>query len=125
MRADPYQARARALALEAGLDPDAKIDRPRQRPMPTWCTFRDAARKEQVAVETGAVAAALPPQAPAFQNAPLRNWSPIPTRGPCDRACAIADGGANLERAIYIRCASRGVGPAALKRRDARMSIRA
>jgi tRNA-splicing ligase RtcB len=41
MRADPYQARARALALEAGLDPDAKIDRLGQRPMPTWCTFRD------------------------------------------------------------------------------------
>jgi tRNA-splicing ligase RtcB len=72
MRADPYQARARALALEAGLDPDAKIDRPGQRPMPTWCTFRDAARKEQVAVETAVVADALPPQAPAFQNAPLK-----------------------------------------------------
>jgi tRNA-splicing ligase RtcB len=72
MRADPYQARARALALQAGLDPDAKIDRPGQRPMPTWCTFRDAARKEQVATETAAVAGALPPQAPAFQNAPLK-----------------------------------------------------
>jgi tRNA-splicing ligase RtcB len=72
MRADPYQARARALALEAGLDPGAKIDRPGRRPMPTWCTFRDAARKEQVAVEAAAVADALPPQAPAFQNAPLK-----------------------------------------------------
>jgi hypothetical protein len=40
--------------------------------MPTWCTFRDAARKEQVAVETAAVAAALPPQAPRFQNSPLK-----------------------------------------------------
>jgi len=55
MRADPYQARARALALAAGFDPDAKIDRPGQRPMPTWRTFRDAARKERVAVETAAV----------------------------------------------------------------------
>jgi len=72
MRADPYQARAQALALEAGLDPDAKIDRPGQRPMPTWCTFRDAARKEQVAVEAATVAAALPPQAAQFQNAPLK-----------------------------------------------------
>ena len=71
MRADPYQARARALAVEAGLDPDAKIDRSGQRPMPTWCTFRDAARKQQVATETAAVAAALPPQAPQFQNSPL------------------------------------------------------
>ena len=72
MRADPYQARARALAVEAGLDPDAKIDRSGQRPMPTWCTFRDAARKEQVVTETAAVAAALPPHAPQFQNSPLK-----------------------------------------------------
>ena len=35
MRSDPYQERARALAVEAGLDPDTKIDRPGQRPMPT------------------------------------------------------------------------------------------
>src|ERR1700678_1002780 len=46
MRSAPYQARARALAVAAGLDPEAKINRPGQRPMPTWCTFRDAARKE-------------------------------------------------------------------------------
>src|SRR3979490_933233 len=72
MRSAPYQARARALAVEAGLDPDAKIDRPGQRPMPTWCTFRDAARKEQVAVGNAAVAAVLPPQAPQFQNSPLK-----------------------------------------------------
>jgi tRNA-splicing ligase RtcB len=72
MRSDPYRERARALAIEAGLDPDAKIDRPEQRPMPVWCTFRDAARKEQVATEAAAVATALPPQAPQFQNAPLK-----------------------------------------------------
>jgi hypothetical protein len=54
MRANPYQARARALAIESGLDPDAKIDRPGQRPMQTWCTFRDTARREQVAAETSA-----------------------------------------------------------------------
>src|SRR5579872_5137127 len=36
MRADPYRERARELAVEAGLDPDAKIDRPGQRPMPLW-----------------------------------------------------------------------------------------
>ncbi|WP_249146622.1 hypothetical protein [Bradyrhizobium sp. AUGA SZCCT0042] len=47
MRLDPYQERARALAVEAGLEPDAKIDRPGQRPIPVWCTFRDAARNEQ------------------------------------------------------------------------------
>src|SRR5215212_6465142 len=73
MRSDPYQERARALATQAGLDPDAKIDRPGQRPMPTWCTFRDAARKEQLAREAEAVAAdvAIAPQAVTYQNSPL------------------------------------------------------
>jgi tRNA-splicing ligase RtcB (3'-phosphate/5'-hydroxy nucleic acid ligase) len=74
MRSDPYQERARALAVEAGLDPDAKIDRPGQRPMPTWCTFRDAARKEHLAREAEAVAAdiAIKPQATQYQNSPLK-----------------------------------------------------
>ena len=74
MRADPYQERARALAIEAGLDPDAKIDRPGQRPLPTWCTFRDAARKEHLAREAEAVAAdiAIKPQAAQYQNSPLK-----------------------------------------------------
>ena len=49
-----HQERARALAIEAGLDPDAKIDRPGQRPIPTWCTFRYAARKEHLAREAQA-----------------------------------------------------------------------
>jgi tRNA-splicing ligase RtcB len=74
MRSDPYQERARALAIEAGLDPDAKIDRPGQRPMPLWCTFRDAARKEHLARQAEAVAAdiAIKPQAPEYQNSPLK-----------------------------------------------------
>jgi tRNA-splicing ligase RtcB (3'-phosphate/5'-hydroxy nucleic acid ligase) len=74
MRSDPYQERARQLAIDAGLDPDAKIDRPGQRPMPLWCTFRDAARKEQLAREAQAVAAdvAIAPQAPQYQNSPLK-----------------------------------------------------
>ena len=71
-RADPYQARARELAIAAGLDPDAKIDRPAQRPLPTWCTFRDAARAEHMAQEAAAVALTLPPQSERFQNAPLK-----------------------------------------------------
>jgi len=75
MRTDPYQERARALAAEAGLDPDARIDRPGQRSMPTWCTFRDAARKEHMARETAATSAeiaAIAPQASEFQNSPLK-----------------------------------------------------
>jgi tRNA-splicing ligase RtcB len=74
MRSDPYQERARALAVEAGLDPDARIDRPGQRSMPAWCAFRDAARKEALARETDAVAAdiAIEPQAPQYRNSPLK-----------------------------------------------------
>jgi tRNA-splicing ligase RtcB (3'-phosphate/5'-hydroxy nucleic acid ligase) len=75
MRSDPYQERARALAVEAGLDPDARLERPGQRSMPTWCTFRDAARKEHMARETEAAAAEIAmtaPQAPRFQNSPLK-----------------------------------------------------
>src|SRR5215203_5400639 len=74
MRSDPYQERARALAVEAGLDPDAKIDRPGQRPMPTWCLFRDAARKEKLARDTEGVAADIAPklQAAQYQNSPLK-----------------------------------------------------
>jgi tRNA-splicing ligase RtcB len=75
MRSDPYQERARALALEAGLDPDARIDRPGQRSMPVWCSFRDAARQEHLNRETAAASAAIAaiaPQAPQFQNSPLK-----------------------------------------------------
>jgi tRNA-splicing ligase RtcB len=75
MRSDPYQERARALAVEAGLDPDARIERPGQKSMPTWCTFRDAARKEHMARETAATSAEIAmiaPQASEFQNSPLK-----------------------------------------------------
>src|SRR5467141_3449685 len=75
MRSDPYQERARALAVEAGLDPDARIERQGQKSMPTWCTFRDAARKEHMARESAAASAEIAmiaPQAPQFQNSPLQ-----------------------------------------------------
>ena len=74
-RPDPYQTRARELAIAAGLDPDARIERPGQRSMPTWCTFRDAARAEHMARETAAAAAeiaTIAPQAAEFQNSPLK-----------------------------------------------------
>jgi tRNA-splicing ligase RtcB len=74
-RPDPYQTRARELAIAAGLDPDARIERPGQRSMPTWCTFRDAARAEQMARETAAAAAeiaTIAPQAVEFHNSPLK-----------------------------------------------------
>lgn len=74
MRADPYQERARQLAVEAGLDPDARVERPGQRSMPLWCTFRDAARKEQLARESEALAETVAgrPQAAQYQNSPLK-----------------------------------------------------
>jgi tRNA-splicing ligase RtcB len=68
-RVDAYEARARALATAAGADPDARVERPGQRSMPLWCTYRDAARAEHLAAEAAALV--LPPQAAAFQNAPL------------------------------------------------------
>jgi tRNA-splicing ligase RtcB len=74
MRSDPYQARARELCLAAGIDPDSKIDRPGQRPMPAWCTYRDAARKEQLAQEAEATAAsiaAVASQDATYADAPL------------------------------------------------------
>src|SRR5947209_2201779 len=72
---DPYQERAREMAREAGLDPDGSIKRPGQRSMPVWCTFRDAARKEHLAREAADAAKAIAaekPQAPQFQNRPLK-----------------------------------------------------
>ena len=71
-REDPYQTRARELCLAAGVDPESRIERPGQRSMPAWCAYRDTALKEHVAAEVAATAAALPPQAPQFQNAPLK-----------------------------------------------------
>jgi len=71
-RPDPYEERARELATAAGLDPDGRIERPGQRSMPVWCTFRDAARAEHFAREASALAVELTPQAAEFQNAPLQ-----------------------------------------------------
>jgi tRNA-splicing ligase RtcB len=71
-RSDPYQQRARELATAAGLDPDGRLERPGQRSMPVWCSYRDAARAEDMAKETAATAAGLPPQPPQFQNSPLK-----------------------------------------------------
>jgi tRNA-splicing ligase RtcB len=72
-RPDPYQQRAREIAAAAGLDPDGRVAVPgKPRGMPVWCTFRDAARAEQLAREAAELAAALAPQAARYQNAPLR-----------------------------------------------------
>ncbi len=71
-RADPYQQRARELAVVAGLDPDSRIERPGMRPMPAWCNFRDAARAEHMAKEAAVVASALPEQGASYKDSPLK-----------------------------------------------------
>ena len=72
---DPYESRARELALAAGVDPDSRIERPGQRSMPAWCAYRDAARNEHLAAEAAEaerLIAANSPQAPRYVNSPLR-----------------------------------------------------
>lgn len=70
-RSDPHVARARELAIAAGLDPDGKIDRPGLRPMPVWCTFRQAAIDEANAAKAKAATIELEPQKPEYANSPL------------------------------------------------------
>jgi tRNA-splicing ligase RtcB (3'-phosphate/5'-hydroxy nucleic acid ligase) len=69
-RSDVYETRARELAVLAGHEADARMAGPAGKMMPAWCTFRDAARAEHMAAEAAALV--LPPQAPAFHNAPLQ-----------------------------------------------------
>ena len=70
-RADALEARCRELAVAAGLDPDAKIPREGMRPIPTWCTFRDAARAERNADQAAALGAMLSEQPEAYRDSPL------------------------------------------------------
>lgn len=74
MRTDPYQQRARELAIAAGVDPDARIpmDGKPGRSTPAWCSFRQAARDEHVAAEAAKLGVELPPQAERFQGSPLK-----------------------------------------------------
>lgn len=64
----PMEARARELCAAAGIDPDSRVGEGRG--MPAWCTFRDAARQEHLLKEAAEVE--LPPQAPKYQDAPLK-----------------------------------------------------
>jgi len=72
---DPTEARARDLAIVAGIDPDSRIPKlGSERGMPAWCGFRDAARAELNAREAAAISAALAaerPQPPAYRDSPL------------------------------------------------------
>jgi hypothetical protein len=44
-RPDPFQDRARELCVAAGIDPESRVGEGRG--MPAWCTFRDAACREE------------------------------------------------------------------------------
>jgi tRNA-splicing ligase RtcB len=72
---DPLEIRCRELATTAGIDPDSRVAKPGSpRGMPAWCTYRDAARAEMLAVKQAAARAEivnLRPQDPAYQNSPL------------------------------------------------------
>jgi tRNA-splicing ligase RtcB len=72
---DSLELRCRELATVAGIDPDSRVAKPGStRGMPAWCTFRDAARAEQLAQEQADARAEivnLRPQEPAYQNSPL------------------------------------------------------
>ena len=74
MRKDPYQDRARELCQASGIDPDSRVGDGRG--APAWCSYRDAARAEHNAREAAEaakqIAATIAPQAPEFQNAPLK-----------------------------------------------------
>ena len=68
-RPSAFEARARELAVAAGIDPDSRVARPGEegsRGMPAWCGFRDAAKAERIATVE------LPPQDAAYADAPLR-----------------------------------------------------
>src|SRR5277367_2051113 len=73
-RPDPYQDRARELAATAGLDPDARVERPGARSMPVWCTFLDAARDAHTASvkEDARPDVEIAPQSAEFTNSPLK-----------------------------------------------------
>ena len=65
---DRLEVRASELCVAAGIDPESRVGEGRG--MPAWCTFRDAARQEQVLKEAAEVE--LPPQAAEYQNSPLK-----------------------------------------------------
>jgi len=66
---DAIMTRAKQLALQAGIDPESRVERPGQRSMPAWCLYRDAAHKDRMAAEASVLE--LPAQSSAYQNAPL------------------------------------------------------
>jgi tRNA-splicing ligase RtcB len=71
---DPLQARARQLAVAAGLDPDGRqSDVNNARGRPIWTAYIDAARTEAKAAVAAASKVPGPiPQPPSYADAPLK-----------------------------------------------------
>lgn len=73
-RKDPLEDRARQLARDAGVDPDARVRMPgrqSRRTMPAWVEFRDAAQQERMLGQAEALADDLAPQEPRYRDSPL------------------------------------------------------
>ena len=70
---DPLEARARDLAIAAGLDPDSRVPNPARpgKTMPAWTGFRDAARAAHQVAEQARLGAVLGEQPAAYRDAPL------------------------------------------------------
>ena len=70
---DPLEARARELAMAAGLDPDSRIPNPIKpgKTMPVWTSFRDVARSTKQVEQAAQLGTALGPQPEAYREAPL------------------------------------------------------
>lgn len=74
-RTDKHEMRARELAIAAGFNPNARIGAGRG--MPTWCSFRDQARREMIEAEQTKLAAdfaalSVPAQTADYASAPLK-----------------------------------------------------
>ena len=73
--ADPFEKRARELAMATGIDPDSRVQKPGSaRSMPAWCLHREAARADLLAqqqAKEAAIFANRRPQEPQYQNSPL------------------------------------------------------
>jgi tRNA-splicing ligase RtcB len=71
--ADPLEARAREMAIAAGVEPDARIPNQAKpgKTMPAWTGFRDAVRAERHAASAARVAEILANQPEAYRDSPL------------------------------------------------------
>jgi tRNA-splicing ligase RtcB len=74
---DKWEARARELCLEAGINPDSRVNQHfkhngRPKSIPAWCAYRNAARKESDLAEQAIVSVVAPEQSDKYKNSPLK-----------------------------------------------------